>query len=369
MNHHHDTARGLTRRDFLRGMATATAAATVGGLDAALAAEAEKGGLKKRVLGRTKLKVTEVSFGGLQISNRNLLDAAIDKGINLVHTCAGYSEGRSIKAFGEVMKTKRDKVYLALKGSPSGIDAELKILNTDHVDLFVPPLHSVEEMRHPQLPELLQKLKDQGKIRFTGFSCHDHVPAVMKEAIQLGLFDVMLVAYNVQNQEQVDPILREAKEKQKMGFLVMKGTRGLDRSKPELMAAGLKKLLSNKDVDTLLIGMSNFEELTRNVAICGQALTWREERELERHVRAMRGRFCASCGACSICPRGVRVGDIMRCLEYAERGERQLAVATYRALPPAGQGINCEACGRCEAVCSSGLPLVRRLREAHAQLA
>ena len=142
------------RRTFIRN--TSLAATTIGlsltkeGLLEAAEAEKteEKDGIQFRTLGRTGLKVSEIAFGGIQIQDTALLDAAIDRGINLIHTSPGYGGGKSIQLFGQVMKTKRKKVVLALKASPvGGIDEHLKTLNTDHVDILIPPMHSVKPSR------------------------------------------------------------------------------------------------------------------------------------------------------------------------------------------------------------------------------
>jgi aryl-alcohol dehydrogenase-like predicted oxidoreductase len=225
------------------------------------------GPLRLRMLGRTELKVTELSFGGIQIKDSALLHTAIDKGINLIHTAPGYGRGRSIKIFGEAMKTKRQKVFLGLKETPigDGVERCLKTLNTDYADILFPPLHNVEAMSNPELPGAYDKLKKEGKIRFSGFACHNHVADVMKKAIELGFFDVMLVRYNLGNREQLDPILAEAKEKQNIGFMAMKVTKDLTKERKEEIPGAIKECIKNKNVDTLLIGVANFDDLNTNL--------------------------------------------------------------------------------------------------------
>ena len=91
----------------------------------------------------------------------------------------------------------------------------------------------MEGISNPELLGPYEKLKKEGKIRFSGFACHNNMADVVTKAIELGFFDVMLVKYNMDNREQVDPILAEAKEKQNMGFMAMKVVKHLRKKRKE----------------------------------------------------------------------------------------------------------------------------------------
>jgi len=363
-----------TRRTFIRN--TSLAATTIGLsltkedlLEAAEAEKKKKDEIQLRTLGRTGLKVSEIAFGGIQIQDAALLEAAIDRGINLIHTSPGYGGGKSIQLFGQVMKTKRKKVVLALKASPvGGIDEHLKTLNTDHVDLLVPPTHSVKSINKPGLAEAFEKLKKEGKIRFSGFACHKDMANVMKEATRLGFWDMMLVDYNLANRAMLNSALAKARKEQNMGFMAMKVTRGMDKDQSEAMAAAFKKLLSNKNVDSLLIGMASFDDLKRNAAVSGKAMGFFDRRTLDRHAQAAEENTCAMCNACGICPKGVSVPDIFRCKAYYDRGERELAARTYRNLPASRRASRCDDCGQCTTVCPKSLDIAREIREVHTRL-
>jgi aryl-alcohol dehydrogenase-like predicted oxidoreductase len=264
--------RKMTRREFIKTSSAVGAGIALSSYSALATQEEEKepemsGPFKLRTLGRTKLRVTELSFGGIQIRDVALLHAAIDKGINLIHTAQGYGGGRSIKIYGEVMKTKRDKVFLGLKEAPRSdkVEEALKTLNTDHVDILFPPLHNVKAMSNPDLPGAYEKLKKEGKIRFSGYACHSNMADVMKKAIELGFFDVMLVRYNMGNMAELAPILAEAKEKHNMGFMAMKVVNDLSKNRADEIPKALKDTIKNKNVDALLIGMANFDDLNTNV--------------------------------------------------------------------------------------------------------
>ena len=98
---------GMDRREFVR-------RSTLGAIGAGLAAEsagrvtaqeaeegeAEEPAIPRRVLGRTELQVSEISFGSYGFENSDLLSAAIDAGMDLVDTGPSYQEGTAERAIG-----------------------------------------------------------------------------------------------------------------------------------------------------------------------------------------------------------------------------------------------------------------------------
>ena len=275
----------ITRREFVKRAAAGAAIGTAGlgallaGLGPSLFVSgtlAQEKGLKYRPLGKTGLKVTEISFGGIYIAEAGVLEAAIDKGVNLIHTSYRYQRGAGLRMYGEVLKKPgvRDKVYLAIQADKRGpseyrVDRTLQALHTDYVDIVMPPMHDVERVNRPELPELFAKLKEKKKVRFFGLACHENMADVMQAAIKRGIFDVMLVRYNLGNRASLDPVLAEAK-KAGIGFMAMKAVKDAE---PGTHKETLKKLLQNKDVDTLLVGMKSFQEVEEDISasLAGQA--------------------------------------------------------------------------------------------------
>lgn len=370
----------LSRRKFLqRAGLGAVATAALGGASCRARAQGKSpqldekpqqdevaSGLKGRVLGRTKLKVTELSYGGGPCRDPAVLDAAIDSGINLVHTSPGYADGKSIKAFGEVMKRRRSEVILAVKVAPGGVDAALKALNTDHIDIIVPPAHDVATIENPHWPEQFAALKQAGKIRFSGFATHNHQAEVIRRAVQLGYFDVMLVAYNIANKANLDSVIQQARRTANMGFMVMKSTRGAGNN----WSAAWTSILRTPGVATILKGAGSIEELRKYRAFFDgePAVGWQDT--AERLARACIGETCAMCGACSVCPQHVAVADIFRYqMYYVDYGETRKALDGYARLDSQRRADNCTDCGACEQLCTNKLPIRAKLRRAHALLA
>ena len=79
-----------------------------------------------RVLGKTGYSISEVSLGTWQIGGRwgddfneksavEILNRAIDLGVNFIDTADVYSNGLSEKVVGQVVKSRSERIYVATK--------------------------------------------------------------------------------------------------------------------------------------------------------------------------------------------------------------------------------------------------------------
>jgi aryl-alcohol dehydrogenase-like predicted oxidoreductase len=146
-----------------------------------------------RRLGRSGLKVSAVGLGcnnfGMRIdqaATTAVVDACFDAGITLFDTADVYGGSKSEVMLGEALKGRRHEVVLATKfampmgqrperkgGSRryvmSAVEASLKRLNTDYIDLY--QMHRPDE--ETPIEETLSALDDlvtQGKVRYIGNS-------------------------------------------------------------------------------------------------------------------------------------------------------------------------------------------------------
>lgn len=159
--------------------------------------------MRHRKLGRTGLKVSEVSLGTMAFGrwidealSRNVFDAALSAGITLIDTADVYGKGmdrdnslesgESEEILGKIIGNRRDQIILATKvhgkmgtGPNDGgqsryhiyraVEASLKRLQTDYIDLY--QVHRFD----PETPleETLRALDDlvkSGKVRYIGCS-------------------------------------------------------------------------------------------------------------------------------------------------------------------------------------------------------
>ncbi|MFF2997842.1 aldo/keto reductase family protein [Streptomyces sp. NPDC057950] len=162
--------------------------------------------MRFRKLGSSDLEVSEISLGswltysgGIQAEQtRACTEAAFDAGINFFDTANVYGRGAAESAWGEILSQHpRDSYILATKvwGQMSDtdqglsadqigkqIDASLRRLRTDHVDLYQAHRFDVTVPIEETL-EALQKVVRQGKARYLGFS--EWTPEQIQAAVDI----------------------------------------------------------------------------------------------------------------------------------------------------------------------------------------
>ena len=150
--------------------------------------------MERRDYGKTGESLSVVGFGGIVVMETSPSDAdrivgrAFDRGINYFDVAPSY--GNAEERLGPALKPYRDEAFLACKSgdrSAEGIYRQmgesLKILRTDCFDLY--QLHgvtSVDEAQQILGPggaiEALVKAREEGHIRFIGFSAHSEEAAL-----------------------------------------------------------------------------------------------------------------------------------------------------------------------------------------------
>ena len=335
-------------------------------------------GMPYRRLGDTDVFLSVIAMGGLVMNDHGESHHyAIDHGCNLVHISTGYLGGKSIKVLGEVMKTKRDKVYIALKdnffsdadykaGKLDKIDKVLKTLNTDHVDFLMFNRHKADKAANPYLREAFEKLREQGKVRFMGLTCHSDVKAVMQAAIDSGFYDLLNPVLNQPSLVAIDAQLNAASAK-KIGVMGMKTMKGLG-NKRDLEAAYIKKVLAHPGVTNIVKGIGSREQFDVYLGAASAALSLNEDTELYRHAQTNRTENCMMCDEChKVCPHGIEISVVLRCIDYylGEQRDTLTARETYRELHPDQRwNIACADCRLCETACPNDIKIVQRLENA-----
>ncbi len=154
---------------------------------------ASSGGVPTRPFGRAAIPVSVLALGGWHLglpkterAATRLVHAAIDGGITFMDNAWDYNEGVSETRMGKALVGRRDKVFLMTKCCVHGRDARtamkqleesLRRLKTDYLDLW--QLHEVIFDDEPAkyfarggAVEALDKARQQGKVRFVGFTGH-----------------------------------------------------------------------------------------------------------------------------------------------------------------------------------------------------
>jgi hypothetical protein len=193
--------------------------------------------MEKRILGKTGLEVSVLGFGGAEIGfdskvtqeNVNeLLNAALDAGLNLIDTAAAYQSSETM--IGEAVGTRRkDFVLLTKCGALDGFKREdwskngiletiqqsLRNLKTDYLDVVQLHTCSAEELKRGEVIEGLQRAQERGYTRFIGYS-GDNVDALT--AVELNVFDTLQTSVSIADQIEIETAIAAAK-KNDMGVI------------------------------------------------------------------------------------------------------------------------------------------------------
>ena len=393
------------RRDFLRwGLGWALAGVAIGNV----CASAEPQIRRYVRLGKTELKVSDISFGSASSSDPALVRHAFERGVNYFDSAESYRGGNAEEAIGEALQGKRDKVFLTSKtkagasdtrkGMMQALDQSLKRLRTDYVDIyFNHAVNDVARMQNQEWWEFTALAKKQGKIRFRGMSGHGgRLAECLDYAIDKDLVDVILVAYNFGHdpkfvdkvrhtfhwaalQPELPRVLAKAKHKD-IGIVAMKVLMGakLNDMRPYENAgatfaqAAFRWTLSTNYADALIVSMTDKAQIDEYLGTSGDHKLRKGDVELlERYTQLQLGTYCQpACNACETsCPENVEISEVLRTRMYAvDYRDPILAKSEYAAL-----GKNAQACVTCAhqsclSACPKGLPIATFTRDATQRL-
>ena len=103
----------MDRRRFLQ---LGAAAGVAGGMGTTSAAVGPSPHIQRLVtLGRTGLRVSDISFGGSSLTDPALVLHAYNRGVTYFDTAESYRWGASEEAVGKALSAHRDKVVIASK--------------------------------------------------------------------------------------------------------------------------------------------------------------------------------------------------------------------------------------------------------------
>lgn len=395
--------RNPRRRDVLR----AGVLGAVGIGAAPLGALAKPGGPKPeplvkryRTLGKTGLKISDVSYGTGATTKPLLPLYAYYRGINYFDCAESYpltNHGAAEKALGAglVAKIPRDKFVLVSKTKcwPGDRKAELmkrlekslRNLRTDHVDIYLNhAVNGVDRLSNPEWYEFIDRAKEQGKLRFSGMSGHGgNLLECLDHGIEKDLFDVVLVAYNFtqepawyrqlfKNGDRITvnkglPERLERLHAKGVGVVVMKTLMGAEsadlspfRKQATPTQAAFRWVLSNPNVDALITTMRTPKQLDDALGASGTAPRPGDVALLEEHLRTAGDTYCRqACNVCeSSCPHDVPISEVLRTRMYASHyRDVAMAGANYAALARGAEA--CLGCAEqtCAGKCPYGLDI------------
>ena len=261
--------------------------------------------------------------------------------------------------------------------------------------------HAINDIGRLTNPEWLafnERARQQGKIRFVGISGHaGNLAECLDHALDHDLVDAMLVAYNfgqdpkfyesitrsfdmIATQDELPRILRKARAKD-VGVVAMKTLMGarLNDMRPyenggsTFAQAAFRWVLSNADVDALIISMTGQEQIDEYLGASGGTALAAADLPLLRQYAALNGRtWCRqACDRCDgACPHGVPIADVLRTRMYAtDYGDVDFGRREYALLATSAEA--CLSCSGqpCQGACPHGIAIHELCAPTHRMLA
>ncbi|WP_201981138.1 aldo/keto reductase [Hymenobacter rubidus] len=191
--------------------------------------------MKYRKLGKTGYSVSEISLGTWQVGGQwgapfshdnadRILNAAVDAGINFIDTADVYGDGESEKAVGRLVRSRSERLVVATKCGrrlqPHTADAyqpaalrqfvedslrNMQLETLDLVQLHCPP---TDVYYRPEIFELFDRLREEGKIQHLGVSV-EKVEEGLK-AIEFPNVTALQLIFNMFRQRPPELLFKEA---------------------------------------------------------------------------------------------------------------------------------------------------------------
>ena len=200
--------------------------------------------MQYRTLGKTGFKISEISLGTWQVGGKwgddfnhetadQILNAAVDSGINFIDTADVYGNGESEKAVGKFVKSRSERIYVATKCgrqlNPHTSEAyqpevlrkfvenSLKNMGLETLDLIQLHCPPTEVYYRPEIFELFDRLKDEGKILNLGISVEKIEEAL--KGIEFQNVTSVQVIFNAFRQRPAELFFEQAQRKN-VGIIV-----------------------------------------------------------------------------------------------------------------------------------------------------
>ncbi|WP_284446254.1 aldo/keto reductase [Flavobacterium anhuiense] len=191
-----------------------------------------------RKLGKTNFNISEISLGTWQVGGKwgsgfddktadELLNTAIDNGVNFIDTADVYENGLSETAVGRVVRSRSERIFVATKCGrqinphvnegytpkvlQKFVEDSLKRTGLETLDLIQLHCPPTEVYYRPEIFELFDRLKDQGKILNLGVSV-EKVEEALK-AIEYSNVTTVQIIFNLFRQRPSELFFSEAKKK------------------------------------------------------------------------------------------------------------------------------------------------------------
>ena len=347
-------------------------------------------------MGAMRLPVVGGDQGNIDYEKaKAIIDRAYQGGVNYYDTAYIYHNGKSEEFLGKALaEYPRESYYVAdkfnLQAEPDykkQFPEQLSRLNMEYIDFYL--IHGIQDAWMDQFLECgalryFDELKKQGKIRNLGFSFHAS-PDSLRKLLKIYPWDFVQIQLNYLDWYYGDAKeLYEILEEAEIPIMIMEPVRGgklanltpeaeaiLKEADPEASIASwaLRFVMSRPQVQVVLSGMSNLEQMEDNLHIFSETacLTEEEEALVKKAADEFRSKVGVGCTACRYCtpncPIGLDIPKILSLYNDVKLVNEEWRATFADAMPEGKRPEDCIGCGACTGHCPQSLDVPAVMKE------
>ncbi len=324
-----------------------------------------------------------------------MIDYAFKNGVNYFDTAMPYHGGESEVVLGKILpKYDRSSYFLADKlpiyyikedgDAQKYLDEQLEKCGTDYFDFYLVHALSkdrVKTMEDFKLYDFCMKKKEEGTLKYVGFSYHGDVESLkyLTDNYKWDFIQLQLNYFDWQQGEARE--FYEILEKHDIPCIVMEPVRGgflsafashVEKPMKEynptssISSWAIRWVASLPNVITVLSGMSNLEQLKDNInQMTPFAPINDEEKKILENVVVELDKIkpipCTACKYCMPCPVNVNIAGCFSVYNnYKKTENSELAKNAYNnpfQFTKESQAHNCIKCGQCVVECPQNIDI------------
>ncbi len=346
----------------------------------------EKLGIESSLLGFGCMRFPTTETGEIDEARAmKMVHDAMDQGVTYIDTAYGYHDGKSEEFTGRILKTRDRSSFTIATKMPvwyvKTIDDAKRIfaeqcerLQVDYVDFYL--IHALnkehfDNMKALGVIEYCAQLKEEGKIKYLGFSFHDEY-VVFEEILNYRDWDFCQIQLNYKDtKEQAGMKGYELAASKGIPLVIMEPVKGgaLARYSEDINAMfdaidpgksvasfAFRWLAALPNVKVILSGMSTEEQVQDNLNTFQNYVPLTEDQinKINDIVEVIEARVksgCTACRYCMPCPFGVDIPHNFALWNKKHMYDPLVAKADYERTEEKAKADKCVKCGKCEEVC------------------
>ena len=331
-----------------------------------------------------------------------MLRYAYKNGVNYYDSAWNYHDGESETFLGKFLQeVDRRKVFVATKlpcwavktraDMDDYLNKQLERLQTDYIDYYL--LHALNRrswsaIRKLGIIDFLEQAKATGKIRYAGFSFHDHYP-VFSRIVRAYDWDFTQIMLNyLDTHEQAGIRGYKLALEKGLGIISMEPLRGGKLIEP--IPAPVKKLWAKSHYNRqpieralrwvwdlsgctiVLSGMSTLDQVKENIDLANSYQVGGIDEEEEKLYKKVRREYikrtvipCTECRYCMPCPAGVAIPFVLgfynEAFIFDDKDRHQREYLAF--LPETMRADKCTHCGECLPKCPQKIQIPEEMEK------